>query len=138
MWMKKQGWVEAFYWAFNMRDADTYVRSLPGPDNAVRGGSLLLGTPWYESMFNPVYRKVATGVYKWCLEIDETKGGVAGGHEIVIDGRNSLYGAWRILNSWGPWWGVNGRAWLRDETLNRLIAEGADLLLLMEKKGALA
>lgn len=62
----------------------------------VQFGTLVLGTPWYESWFTPA----ADGT----LPLPDS---VAGGHAIDVDGYDAV-GIW-LTNSWGPTWALKGR-----------------------------
>lgn len=84
-------------------------------------GPVILGTYWYYSMFNPRYLKSADGKYRWTVVVDAAEGGIAGGHAYLANGINFEAQTIRILNSWGPTWGVEGRATLTFATAERLV-----------------
>jgi len=130
--LKKMDLISAFYWAFDMDTADRFLRT-PADQG---GGPLIIGVNWYESMFNPVWRKDALGDYRWFIEIDESEGGVAGGHCLVVNGRNPQRKTWRLKNSWGRSWGVEGRVSMHDDDMERLIAEGGEFCSPLEKRPA--
>ncbi|MES2559116.1 MAG: C1 family peptidase [Bacteroidota bacterium] len=51
--------------------------------------------------------------------------GARGGHAMVIAGYNDSKGAFRIINSWGNWWGDNGYAWIGyDFLVNKFCIQG--------------
>lgn len=77
-----------------------------------------IGITWYNSMFEP---NKSTG-----LLTCDTKSGVAGGHELVldgIDGRNRL--VWGT-NSWDYDWGLDGTFCMSFSDLNDRLHEGGD------------
>lgn len=84
----------------------------------VRKGPVVLGINWYESMFHPVSGLLTVG------------GGLAGGHAIMANGywpKHPQFGDVLVLtNSWGKSWGVNGRAYLPVEALDRLLKEDGE------------
>lgn len=98
------GWITGYDHAFG-------IDHLLG---ALMLGPVMVGTDWYESMFEPDK--------KGRLSVS---GAVAGGHEYVITAKS---GAWlRILNSWGTSWSVGGFAWIRVTDLARLLDEQGDV-----------
>jgi hypothetical protein len=86
---------------------------------------VIIGIPWYNSMFNP-----ATG---GMVKVDE-ESGLAGGHEVLLRGidmkdfdklekaSNVVYGD----NSWGTAWGDQGSFVLRVKDLALLLANDGD------------
>jgi hypothetical protein len=76
----------------------------------------MVGTNWYEGMFNPDARGIVT-----------ISGAIAGGHEYVFRGYNLksqlLYG----LNSWGSKWGIGGEFLMPFATADRLLKEDGDV-----------
>lgn len=82
---------------------------------ALQSGPIIVGTPWYESMFDP-----QPGGY---LTIT---GDVVGGHEYLIRGVSHSKKHVLCDNSWGYDWGRAGRFWLHFADLERLLGEGGD------------
>jgi hypothetical protein len=122
-----RGLIGAYLWANTVQDIIDAV-STKGP--------VAFGSNWYESMFSPRYVKDATGQSRWMLVIDESDGGVAGGHQYLINGVNMPARVFRVKNSWGRWWGTEGRASISFDTLERLLYEQGDAVLVTELKVA--
>jgi hypothetical protein len=120
--IKGFGYIDAYEWGFDVDTITRFVRmqkrrnGQPLPPD-VRGGTVIAGTNWYESMFHPDSEHI--------IRI-EPGSRVAGGHLWLIDGANEKRGLVRMLNSWGPSWGKRGRAYMSYETLERLIHEDGD------------
>lgn len=85
---------------------------------ALQTGPLIVGTPWYNDMFNPDshYRVHPTG-------------GVAGGHEYVLDGVNTTAKTLRFLNSWSDQWGYMGRFYMSYADFSSLLSQQGDATL---------
>lgn len=101
-WGADRQFISGYEWAFD---------NLPIINHLATVGPVVAGTDWTESMFNPVkgfIRVAPDGQYT-----------VAGGHAwplIGFDRRkkcpDGTRGAYLMQNSWGPSWGVKGRAWV--------------------------
>lgn len=106
---QQQGYIEEYYWAFNIEAAVNHV---------LNTGPMVVGTDWYSKMFNPINGYLVIG------------GGIVGGHAYLIKGVNvskknpdGTKGAFRIFNSWGRW-GQNGCAWLSFDIFRFLLTNG--------------
>jgi hypothetical protein len=82
---------------------------------ALQVSPLIVGTTWYEDMFQPVngYLNVS--------------GAEAGGHEYLILGANLKGQYVTMLNSWSASWGTKGRARIRFTDFQRLLNEDGDV-----------
>jgi hypothetical protein len=78
-------------------------------------GCVVAGTDWHRDMSRPDRRG-----YAW------PAGGVVGGHAYLLCGYSSARRAFRLVNSWGSAWGQRGRAWLHEEALAGLLADGGE------------
>jgi hypothetical protein len=117
--LKIRGLVSSYQWAF---DVETVVHHL------LETGPMVFGTDWYASMFDPDsagYLHVA--------------GKLEGGHSYLGIGVNAerrnpdgTHGAVRILNSWGPHWGQNGRAWISLDDMAELLANDGEAAMGVE------
>lgn len=94
----------------------TWATSLRGLGQLLQRGGVLIGTPWYEAWFDPDSDGFVDSDPAW------TESGVAGGHEIYIEGLE----AWndhdphasvvRFRNSWTSSWGDHGSGRMRLST----------------------
>ncbi len=99
------GWLKGYTHAFGL---DACLRALTL-------GPVMIGIPWYTSMFNPGPGGVLT-----------VSGTVAGGHEVALTAITAS-GMVRILNSWGSSWAVSGTAFLRFADLAALLGQNGDV-----------
>ena len=111
---KQMGYISNFYWAWDLHTAEEFV---------LNRGSLVIGVTWYEEMFEPVYAEVKPGVMRWIIR---PEGRVAGGHCLLVNGRNRELNTWRLKNSWGRDWGVGGQVSMRDKDMEFLLADGGE------------
>lgn len=79
-----------------------------------------MGTAWHEGMFSPDANNVI-----------HPTGNVVGGHAYIIDELKdgNLYG---IQNSWGNYWGVNGKAYISEGDLASIFSNGGEALSAVE------
>lgn len=103
--MQNEGFLASYVYANSLKDVTDWILNV---------GPVLVGVPWYESMFNPD----ANGM----LNIS---GQIAGGHEFLVHGLLPS-GNFQMLNSWGQNWGIGGHAYLRPADLWRLVTEQGD------------
>jgi C1A family cysteine protease len=80
---------------------------------------VIIGIPWTEGMFEPTSEGYL-----------EATGDVEGGHEIAVIGLDIDRKNVTILNSWGPGWGNGGRALMTWDTLDGLLDQGGDAIVL--------
>lgn len=109
--LQGMGYISEYRWAF---DLATMI------DAVLTKGPVVVGSNWYESMFNPI-----DGTIK-------ISGNVAGGHAYLINGVSTVSKKFRIKNSWGQWWGIKGRAYISFSDMERLIHEDGEVALMIE------
>jgi hypothetical protein len=110
-----RGWIGEYRWGYSLAD---FVA-------AIKVGPVLLGIDWYTGMDDP---EAETAIIR-------AKGRYRGGHEIVANGADLDDGMARLKQSWGRAnYGRNGHGYLPFDDLERLIADGGDVLLFRELK----
>jgi hypothetical protein len=107
-----RGWIGEYRWGYDLAAFVT----------AIRVGPVLLGIDWYSGMDDPDEKEA----------IIHATGRIRGGHEIVCNGADFASGMARVKQSWGRAWGRRGHAYLPFADLERLIADGGDVLLFRE------
>lgn len=112
--LQKLGLISEYTWAFNV---DSVVEAL------LEIGPVVVGTMWYESMFQPKNGIVVP-------DFDAKK--EAGGHAYLLDGVNKTTGMIRIKNSWGKGWGKNGFGYIKIEDMDKLIRANGEACLAIE------
>ena len=120
-----RGIVSEYRWAW---DVQTIVDAL------LSVGPVVVGLDWYSSMFSP--RKVpdAMGTYRSTLVIADDAV-VSGGHAFVLNGVNTDARMVRMKNSWGLGWAVGGRSSMSFDTLDRLLNDGGDACIAVQRRG---
>lgn len=110
--LKARGWVSGYQHTFTFGDMLAALQTSP----------VMLGINWYSSFFDPS----ADG--EMTITSDSY---VAGGHEIVVDEIDVENKRIWITNSWGEYWGLSGRAWFSFATMERLLREDGDVVVLV-------
>lgn len=104
--VKSRGFITGYHWCFSINDL--YL--------ALQTGPVVVGTNWYNSMFDP-----SRGGW---LKVDPNSG-VAGGHCYLIRGitvgRAGV--SLRLTNSWGTSWGKDGEAYVLGTDFAKLLKD---------------
>lgn len=108
--MRSLGLLHEFRWCFSAREV---------ADTILTYGPVVLGIPWYESLYEPVGGEVVVG------------GQMVGGHAILACGFDSMKEVngrppremVQVFNSWGPSWGEDGTAWISLDDLAYLLEQ---------------
>jgi hypothetical protein len=88
-------------------------------------GPVITGTNWYSQMMNPDSNgRIHVGGY------------LAGGHEWMISGVNTVEKWFHCTNSWGEDWGINGQFTISFDDYQRLLNEQGDAVTTAEVAGA--
>lgn len=112
----KLGHITEYRWAFGLDDLVLAVGHC---------GPAVLGLNWYDGMFD-------THV---CGYLHVT-GELAGGHAILCKGVNVKSRYFVLHNSWGPKWGVRGDAKLSWAEMERLLHEGGEACIPVQRAEA--
>ncbi len=94
-------WYKEYRWAFSEGDLCLAV-GYKGP--------AVLGINWHEGMSEPDKKGIIHAV-----------GLVQGGHAILCNGYNVKTGLYRLHNSWGSDWGINGECFMSSMDMVKLL-----------------
>jgi hypothetical protein len=111
--LKSWGYIEEYRWTSNIEEV-VQVLLYQGP--------VIAGTMWYNDMFTPDRE----GIIK-------PTGGMSGGHAYVLNGVDTETGLIRIKNSWGRFWGQEGRAYISIEDMGKLIKNFGEACVPLQK-----
>jgi hypothetical protein len=104
--------IKNYYWAF---DINTLINTV------LNVGPVVAGTYWYRNMFYPDRNgNIRIG------------GPIVGGHAYVINGIDTRKRLFRIKNSWGRGWGLQGNAYISFTDMERLIKMNGEICLATE------
>lgn len=112
--LQSQGLISNYLWAYDLKTLINTVLNV---------GPVVVGTNWYSNMFRPNKR---TGIMS-------VSGRFAGGHAYIINGVDTKRRLFRIKNSWGRSWGLNGRAFISFNDMARLIRLRGEVCLATEQ-----
>jgi hypothetical protein len=105
--LQSLGFFKEYRWAFGLDDLILAV-GYKGP--------AIVGINWYGSMFTPDTDGVV-----------HVTGDVAGGHDILVVGVNVKKKLFKLHNSWGPNWGIEGGScYISFDDMGRLLSEDGD------------
>ena len=99
----EKGWYKEYRWAFGVDDLALAVS---------RHGPAVLGVNWYAGMFYPDKQGFI-----------HVTGTLAGGHAILCNGYNVKGKYFKLHNSWGKTWGVNGGCKISYDDMNTLLKQ---------------
>lgn len=106
----------SYLWSWNMSETAKWV---------LTRGPVVLGTNWYDSMFDPDPQGL--------VKIPRTAT-LAGGHCYLLRGVDTSRGIASCLNSWGPAWGLKGHFSISFSDLERLIHEDGEVCAAIQQK----
>lgn len=116
--LKARGFLDEYRWAFSVNDLILAV-GYKGP--------AVLGIPWYDGMFSPDNEGII-----------RPTGQVAGGHAILCNGVSLKRSLFRLHNSWGQWWGLNGDAFISFDDMAKLLGERGEACIPVKRGKGLA
>lgn len=111
--LRERGLITEYRWGRQLSDL---------VDAVLFRGPCVVGTYWYEGMDRPDEDGII-----------HVTGDEVGGHAYVINGVNTERRLFRVKNSWGRRWGLEGRAWISFDDMERLIHEDGEICLAVEK-----
>jgi hypothetical protein len=106
---QKLGYIKEYRWSFGIDDLVATVGYL---------GPVILGIPWYKGMGSPDSQG----------KVSPT-GTVVGGHAILCNGVNVKRKTFRLHNSWGEGWGLNGDCIISWKDLDFLLHNGGEAVI---------
>lgn len=112
--LQQQGFIQNYYWT-------TDVNVLA--NTVLNTGPVVVGTYWYSNMMRPNLR---TGLMS-------ATGRILGAHAYIINGVDLNRRLFRIKNSWGRNWGLQGRAFISFTDMSRLMRMQGEVCLAIEK-----
>lgn len=104
--------------ALGLLSGYTHAYTSAAMKTALQAGPVLIGIPWYQSMFDAATDGTVT--------LDKHSG-LAGGHELAVSAWDGY--RFRIDNSWGTSWGAQGSGWITEADMTWLLAQGGDVLV---------
>lgn len=110
--LRARGLIDSYLWASTADEVVRYV---------LARGPVVIGVEWFEGMTDLARGAVACRT-----------GASLGGHAVLIVGADRERQRVRILNSWGPDWGENGRCWLACTDLDALLRDGGEACSALE------
>lgn len=110
----EQGYFEGYRWAFGEADLALAV-GYKGP--------AVIGVPWYTGMFDTD----ADGYL-------HPTGQLAGGHAILVYGIDLKRGRYKLRNSWGADWGMDGNAYLSRQDMALLLSRQGEAVIPVGRK----
>lgn len=113
-YLMDRGVISSYLWTW---DINTMI------DAVLSKGPVVVGSLWTYDMFFPD----ESGNIKF-------GGDVAGGHAYLINGVSKIKDRFRIKNSWGRNWGVDGHAYISIGDMEKLIKEDGEVCLAIENK----
>lgn len=105
-------YIAGYYWATRLEEVVETLLEL---------GPVVVGTNWYDGMMEP-----GTG------GLVALTGPIVGGHAWCLNGVSKETERFRLKNSWGREWGVNGRGWISWTDFGRLLREDGEVCLAQE------
>lgn len=110
---KRLGWMDSYRWAFGINDLLLGVG---------HNGPALIGVNWYEGMYYP---DNSNYIHKTGRRI--------GGHCLLVNSINVREERLTLHNSWGPYWGRNGEAYISFADMEALLNEQGEACFFLHR-----
>jgi len=110
----ERGWYESYRWAFGEDDLALAV-GYHGP--------AVLGIPWFSGMDEVPDDYIL-----------KVSGKIRGYHDILCNGYDRKKGLYRLHNSWGPKYGLNGEVFVSADDMLRLLSNQGEACLPVVRK----
>lgn len=104
--------------ALGLASGYTHAFSMDALKSALQAGPVLIGIPWYRSMFDPA----PDGRI-----VVDTSSPLDGGHELEVVSFDAVTGEYEVPNSWAESWGVDGCGYFTSVDLARLLKMQGDV-----------
>ena len=104
--------------ALGLASGYSHAFSIAALNSALQSGPVLIGIPWYQSMFDPR----SDGQ----IVVDQ-KSGLAGGHELELTAFDAATGEYEVPNSWSESWGHAGYGYFTTASLVSLLSDQGDV-----------
>jgi hypothetical protein len=101
LYLREIGMLERFVWADSLEEIVQWV---------LTEGPVVLGTDWWSGMDDPDDKGYLRAI-----------GTLRGGHAWLLIGVNQKLRRFTMLNSWGPGWARNGRAYVSYDTVQHVV-----------------
>lgn len=115
--LSERGKIKEYRWAFGEEDLALSVGNL---------GPAVIGVPWYESMYHPHPE----------TNYIAPSGRKVGGHAIVVAGFDPYREHYKLWNSWGKDYGINGWAYLSRSDMTKLLADNGEAAIPLQRKAS--
>lgn len=107
--LANRGIISEYRWAFGEEELALAVASL---------GPAVIGVPWYNSMYTPDERNFI-----------RPDGQMVGGHAIVVAGIDPYAGHYKLWNSWGKDYGINGWCKITRDDMATLLSQNGEAVI---------
>jgi hypothetical protein len=108
------GYFEGYRWAFGEEDLALAVGY---------NGPAVIGVPWYTGMFEPDENGYV-----------RPEGQLAGGHAILVYGIDVKNGRYKLRNSWGADWGMDGDCFISRASMRQLLSQQGEAVIPQGRK----
>ena len=109
----EKGWIGEYRWGFSEEDLALSI-GYKGP--------CVVGTSWLEGMSEPDLNGLI-----------HATGESLGGHCYLINGYSVKTGLYRIINSWGTSFGINGECFIHQDDMKKLLKDDGECVIPVQR-----